>query len=154
MSSNKPISILSLLFGIFALSSFFLLDKSRLVLHDSDVLLIRYLPAIFIANAGLMFIVMGVLLYKRFMVSYLSKSATRYERVKNEVCIILLSIPIWISTSAYVFLECRSGVLKALWSMFMIYILWTLISDLRISWRRGAIDKHERIPDKGEKTRN
>ena len=154
MSSNKPISVLSLLLGIFALSSFFMFDKSRLVFDQSDIFLIRYLPAIFIANAGVVFIVFGVLLYKQFLVSYISKSTTRYERAKNEVCIIVLSIPIWISTYAYVLLECESGVLKASWSLFMIYILWTLITDLRILRRRGFLNKHDRIPDDGEKTPN
>jgi hypothetical protein len=132
LSSDRLAGILSILIGIFALSSFFIFDKSKLVLYQSDIFLVRYSAAIFIANAGVEFIVLGVLLYKQFLVPYLSKSATRYERAKNEICTILLSIPIWISTSAYVFLECERGVLKAAWSVLMIYVLWVLVSGLRI----------------------
>ena len=132
MSSDRLVGILSILIGIFALSSFFIFDRSKLIFYQSDIFLIRYSLAISIANAGLVFVVMGVLLYKQLLVPYLSKSATKYERAKNETCTILLSIPIWISISAYVFLECDRGVLKAGWSMLMIYVLWRLVSDLRI----------------------
>jgi hypothetical protein len=136
LSSNRPISIVSLLLGLFALSFFLIFDKSKLVFNQSDVFLIRYLPAIFIANAAIVFIVFGILLYKRVLISYLSKSATTSERAKNEACIILLSIPIWISTSTYIFLECESGLMKAGWSIFMMFIVWKLISGLKLLTKR------------------
>lgn len=97
MSSNRFIGILLIFLGLIILACFFLFDKNKLIYNESNFSLIKYFPIILIRNGGILFIVLGVLFYKKFLIPYFSEAITKFEKAKNQIFI--FSIPIWISLS-------------------------------------------------------
>ena len=90
---------------------------------------------------GIAFLVVGFLLYKGNIVSYYSKSTNQYEKAKTNIYGITLSIPTWISASTVIFVMSKSLKWKILWSIFMIYIVWALISDIKILTKGREVNR-------------
>jgi len=132
LSSNRFIGILLMLLGLLILASFFIFDKSRLFFDQSNIFFIKYFPIIFIGNGGLLLFVLGILFYKNYLVPYFSEEITKYEKAKNQICIFIFSIPIWISLSAYVFFESENKLHKILWWILLIYFAWIVISSANV----------------------
>ena len=121
-----------MLLGLLILASFFIFDKSRLFFDQSNIFFIKYFPIIFIGNGGLLLFVLGILFYKNYLVPYFSEEITKYEKAKNQICIFIFSIPIWISLSAYVFFESENKLHKILWWILLIYFAWIVISSANV----------------------
>ena len=85
MSSNRFIGILLIFLGLIILACFFLFDKNKLIYNESRFSLIKYFPIILIRNGGILFIVLGVLFYKKFLIPYFSEAITKFEKAKNIV---------------------------------------------------------------------
>jgi len=132
LSSNRFIGILLIFLGLIILACFFLFDKNKLVYNESNISLIKYFPIILIGNGGILFIVLGVLFYKKFLIPYFSEAITKFEKAKNQIFIFIFSVPIWISLSAYVFFESENKKQKILWSILLIYFAWIVISSIKI----------------------
>jgi hypothetical protein len=121
-----------MLLGLLTLASFFILHKSRLIFDESNIFFIKYFPIIFIGNGGILLFALGILFYKNFLVPYFSEEITKYEKAKNQICIFIFSIPIWISLSAYVFFESENKLHKILWCIFLTYFAWIVTSSAKI----------------------
>lgn len=132
MKNNKLTGILVILLGMFGLIPFFMLNKSKFIIDESNILVVKYFPTILLCNFAIAFIVLGFLLYKGTVVSYYSRSISKYEKAKTNVYGIILSIPTWISASTVIFAMSKSVKWKILWFIFMIFIVWELISGIRV----------------------
>lgn len=131
-SNNKLIGILGIIFGLLCFVPLFSVDKSKLIIHDSNLFLVRYLMIIGFINAGVYFIVFAALNYIGVLVPYYSKSITKYEKAKNHLIGIVLSLPFWVSISATVFMMSESIMWKTLWSLALIYVVWLLFSSVQV----------------------
>jgi hypothetical protein len=132
LSSNRFIGILLICFGLIILACFLVFDKNKLVYNESNIFWIKYFPIILIGNGGILFITLGVLFYNKLLIPYFTDAITKFEKAKNQIFIFIFSIPIWISLSAYVFLESENKRQKILWSVLLIYFVWIVISSIKI----------------------
>ena len=118
--------------GLIILACFLVFEKSKLVFNESNIFLIKYFPIILIGNGGILLITLGVLFYKKLLIPYYSEAITKFEKAKIQIFISILSIPIWISLSLYVFFESENQKQKILWSVLLIYFAWIVISSIKI----------------------
>ena len=132
MSSNKLLGIFLMFSGLIILACFLVFEKSKLVFNESNIFLIKYFPIILIGNGGILLITLGVLFYKKLLIPYYSEAITKFEKAKIQIFISILSIPIWISLSLYVFFESENQKQKILWSVLLIYFAWIVISSIKI----------------------
>ena len=132
LAGNKIIGIVGMLFGLFCFFALVVCDKSKLIFYDAELFLVRYFLVIALINGGIGFIVFGALIYFGFLMPYFAKEKNRYEKAKHNALGLMISIPIWISTSAAVFMMSESIMWKTLWSLALIYIAWLLYSSVKV----------------------
>jgi len=130
-SNNKLIGMLGIIFGLLCFVPLFSVDKSKLIIHDSNHFLVRYIMVIGFINAGVYFIVFAALNYIGILVPYYSKFITKYDKAKNHLIGIVLSLPFWVSISTTVFMMSESIMWKTLWGLALIYIAWLFCSSVQ-----------------------
>lgn len=131
-SDNKLIGLLCIILGFLCLSSFLLIDNKNLIIPVTNFFPAKYFLIILIINCGIYLIIFGILNFTGILVSYYSKSITKYEKAKHHVLGIILSIPVWISISSLIFVVSKSVVLKVLISLALIFISWLFYSNLKV----------------------
>lgn len=129
---RKFIGILGIILGLLCFGSFFAIDRSKLIISISSLILVKYLIVIGIINFGFSLIVFGVLNYIEVLIPYYTEGITKYEKAKNILFSIVLLVPFWLSFFTTIFVMSKTMLWKILGSLALIYIAWLLYSSVKV----------------------
>jgi len=131
-SKMKLIGILGIILGLLCFGSFFAIDKSKLIIPISSLILVKYLIVIGIINFGFSLIIFGVLNYIEVLTPYYTEGITKYEKAKNILFSIVILVPFWLSFFTTIFVMSKTMLWKILGSLALIYIAWLLYSSVQV----------------------
>ena len=132
ISKRKLIGILGIILGLLCLGSFFAIDRSKLIIPISSLILVKYLIVIGIINFGFSLIIFGVLNYIEVLIPYYTEGITKYEKAKNILFSIVLLVPFWLSFFTTIFVMSKTMLWKILGGLALIYIAWLLYSSVKV----------------------
>lgn len=131
-SKSKVIGTLGIILGLLCFGSFFAIDRSKLIIPVSSLILVKYIIIIGIINFGFLLIIFGVLNYIEFLIPYYTEGINKYEKAKNILFSIVLLIPFWSSFFTTIFVISKTMLWKILGSLAMIYITWLLYRSFKV----------------------
>ena len=131
-SKSKVIGILGIILGLLCFGSFFAIDRSKLIIPVSSLILVKYIIIIGIINFGFLLIIFGVLNYIEVLIPYYTEGINKYEKAKNILFSIVLLIPFWSSFFTTIFVMSKTMLWKILGSLAMIYITWLLYCSVKV----------------------
>jgi len=142
ISKRKLIGILGIILGLLCLGSFFAIDRSKLIIPISSLILVKYLIVIGIINFGFSLIFFGVLNYIEVLIPYYTEGITKYEKAKNILFSIVLLVPFWLSFFTTIFVMSKTMLWKILGILALIYIAWLLYSSVMVL-KKGHKEQQE-----------
>jgi len=131
-SKNKLHGIIGILIGLLCFCSFLIGDNNKLIIQTTDFLLIKYFIVITIANGGILFIIFGILTCMSIVVPYYSEGITKYEKAKNNLLSVIITIPFWFSFFITIFNMSSTFLWKILGGLALIYMVWLTYSSINI----------------------
>ena len=124
--STKIIGVFGIIFGLLVLSTLIIADWSKLIVPVSDIFLVKYTIVIMLINAGMVFLVVGVLIFFGVFIPQ-----TEYEKARNNLVVMLLASPFFISFFTTIFTLASTAVWKIIGWAALIYILYLVYDSAR-----------------------
>jgi len=142
-TENRITGLIGMIFGLVPLVVFALSEKGNLLIDESDFFFVKYFVFILFINGGLVFFVFGILLFLGILLPYYSEKTTSYEKSKQTLLMIILSIPIWLSTSSVILLLSRKPLFRIAWVLILICIGLAVVSSFK-ALRKGSSKNKQR----------
>jgi len=125
-------AIIGIIFGILVFVAIYYIGADKLIDYNSRSIFSKYVILLTLVNAGLYFILCGVLIFRGILVPYYSNSAEITDKAKFNVISIPCISPFLISLSVSIFEESDSVTWKLIWSIIIVYIVYIFKDSLRI----------------------
>lgn len=132
--NNKLVGTMGIIFGLLALSSLLVFDRSKLIIPVSDMFIVKYSLMILVINGGLWFTIFGILILTESLPNPANaRTEIEYRQIKARGFLIgtLSASPFLISFFATVFVLSTSNFWKIIGGGVFVYVAWSLYSNIR-----------------------
>lgn len=133
-TNYKITGIIGIVIGLICLGSLFSGDNEKLIIRISDFFIVKYAIVISIINVGLFFIIAGIFGCTKKPSAALkgNEAQIRITKAKFTLAGSVLLSPFLLAFFTTIFIMSETLLWKILGSTALLYILWTVISSIRI----------------------
>ena len=136
---NKAIGCVGVITGILCLTGLLVIDSAKLIIPISDSFLVRYFLYITILNAGVYFLVAGILAYNGNLLAKQPNHPTEYRKLKAKGFLfsaVVLS-PFLVSLFTTIFTVAHSPLWKVLGACGLICVCYQVYSNVVVFAKRA-----------------
>ena len=136
-NADKILGVVATLFGITSFVVLLSASKEQLLFLDADSVFIKYILVVFALNAGVYFLLMGVMLLNGNVVTYFSEKYSNKSQAKLNFVIITTMIPTLIWFTGIVVMSPRIPFVGA-WLCFLCFLGWVWVSGFKKLMKKTA----------------